>query len=496
MRKKKKRKDLVKSLYARMLATYLAVTLGALVLIGVTVGALFRVTTIKEKKAEINRELAVISQLYANARTGLTAENVTKAELSVIARHYGGLIQIIDGDGAVAEYSSGAKWIPTAQQPYTPDMVQQMLQKAGKTNTALFEERANGFPRLTGTIAVTVDGDSAHVIRFHEDLTAMAETLGTILLEVVMVGMLTVLVAAVMVYATTARITQPFLEINDIVQKYSKGDYNIRIPTSNTQEASQLAMSFNNMADQLKDLEATRRSFVANVSHELRSPLTSMRGFLEAMQDGTIGEEDYPKYIEIVLSETRRMTNMVNDLLDLARIESGKTAVNLEFFDINELIRRTLLTFEARIYEKAMEVEIKFAQSVFMVEADSAQISQVLRNIIDNAIKYSPDHTRLRIATYTMRGKVYVSIQDSGPGIPEEDIPHVFDRFYKVEKAHTRTNESGTGLGLSIVKRIMDQHGQDITLTSTRGKGSNFTFTLKRAPSPKRTAQDGGKKNG
>ena len=130
------------------------------------------------------------------------------------------------------------------------------------------------------------------------------------------------------------------------------------------------------------------------------------------------------------------------------------------------------------------------------MEADSAQISQVLRNIIDNAIKYSPDHTRLRIATYTMRGKVYVAIQDSGPGIPEEDIPHVFDRFYKVEKAHTRTNESGTGLGLSIVKRIIDQHGQDITLTSARGKGSTFTFTLKRAPMPKRQAQDGGKKNG
>ncbi len=221
-----------------------------------------------------------------------------------------------------------------------------------------------------------------------------------------------------------------------------------------------------------------------------------MKGFLEAMQDGTIGPEEHEKYIGIVLSETRRMAGMVNDLLDLARIESGKTALKLEIFDINELIRRTLITFEARIYEHQMEVDVKFAQEQYYVEADSAQISQVLRNIIDNAIKYSPDNTKLRIATYAMRREIYVSIQDSGQGIPEEDIPHVFDRFYKVEKAHTPSKQSGTGLGLSIVKRIIDQHNQTITLKSAKGKGSTFTFTLKRAPVPKRSTTDGGKKYG
>mgnify|MGYP000825822270 CR=1 FL=1 len=175
--------------------------------------------------------------------------------------------------------------------------------------------------------------------------------------------------------------------------------------------------------------EASRRQFSANVSHELRSPLTSMRGFLEAMQDGTIPRSEYDKYIDVVLSETRRMTTMVNDLLDLARIESGRTALKLEIFDINELIRRTLITFEARIYDQRMEVEVKFAQEQYFVEADSAQISQVLRNIIDNAIKYSPAGGRLRIATYALRREVYVSIQDSGQGIPEEDVPHVFERL-------------------------------------------------------------------
>ena len=248
------------------------------------------------------------------------------------------------------------------------------------------------------------------------------------------------------------------------------------------------------MADELRDLEYSRQSFVANVSHELRSPLTSMKGFLEAMQDGTIDAKDHDKYLEIVLSETRRMSNLVNDLLDLARIESGKAAVIWEVFDINELISRTLLTFEARIYEKSMEVDVKFKKDHQLVEADSAQISQVVSNLIDNAIKYSPDHTQLRISTYPVRKQVVVSISDSGQGIPEEDVPHVFDRFYKVEKAHTYTKQSGTGLGLSIVKSIIDAHGQTITLESKVGKGSTFAFTLKQ-PSKKAAQQQEGKKN-
>ena len=347
-------------------------------------------------------------------------------------------------------------------------------------------------------LGVVCGGIAFAAALLHLDFSISERTLSAVWMEIALVLLVAGLFSVIAVYYTTSRMIRPFSEINAIVQRYSKGDFNIRIPVKGTDEATQLAVSFNNMADQLRDLEATRRDFVSNVSHELRSPLTSMRGFLEAMQDGTIPRSEYDKYIDVVLSETRRMTTMVNDLLDLARIESGRTALKLEIFDINELIRRTLITFEARIYDQRMEVEVKFAQEQYFVEADSAQISQVLRNIIDNAIKYSPAGGRLRIATYALRREVYVSIQDSGQGIPEEDVPHVFERFYKVEKAHTPTKQGGTGLGLSIVKRIIDQHGQTITLKSTRGKGSNFTFTLKRAPSPNRrsSALDGGIKNG
>lgn len=492
------RRDFLRTLFSRMLATYLTVTLGLILLVGVTVVALFQGQLRYEMKGQLAREIGEVSALQSAMLSGTATAASTREVMQIIARQCDGMIEIYGADGTRKVYYDNEKWLPAASQPLSE--AQRILLFGSAERDEEFDRYGQllPFPTISKTVLVYQSGVVTDAILLHMDYSISRRMLEGVWMEILLILLVTVLVSVIAVYYTTSRMIKPFMEINDIVQRYSKGDFNIRIPITGTDEATQLARSFNLMADQLKDLEATRRSFVANVSHELRSPLTSMRGFLEAMQDGTIGREEYDKYIDVVLSETRRMTAMVNDLLDLARIESGKTAIKLEIFDINELIRRTLITFEARIYDRKMEVEVKFAQEQCYVEADSAQISQVLRNVIDNAIKYSPVRSKLRIATYALRKEVYVSIQDSGQGIPEEDVPHVFDRFYKVEKAHTPTKQSGTGLGLSIVKKIIDQHGQTITLKSVRGKGSNFTFTLKRAPSPnkRQPLQDGGAKYG
>lgn len=493
------RRDFLRTLFSRMLATYLTVTLGLILIVGVTVVALFQGQLRAQTNEQLIRELQQISEMIsANVQSTEQQPGDIDTILGWLARQSGTLIETYAPDGTLQAYYSEQKWSQAAAAALSEEARAACLETADSSLPRdLFADLLD-FPTVSlGTRVGAADGTTI-IVLLHRDTSAAKRMTDAAWMEILLVLLIAVLFSVIAVYYTTSRMTKPFMEINDIVQLYSKGDFNLRIPVSGTDEATQLAQSFNNMADQLKDLEATRRSFVANVSHELRSPLTSMRGFLEAMQDGTIGHEEYDKYIDIVLSETRRMTSMVNDLLDLARIESGTTAIKLTIFDINELIRRTLITFEARIYDQKMEVEVKFAQEQYYVEADNAQISQVLRNIIDNAIKYSPMHSKLRIATYALRKEVYVSIQDSGQGIPEEDVPHVFDRFYKVEKAHTPTKQSGTGLGLSIVKRIIDQHGQTITVKSAKGKGSNFTFTLKRAPSPNRRQpmQDGGAKYG
>ena len=353
---------------------------------------------------------------------------------------------------------------------------------APDTTERYFSKRP--FPVLS-MFCTFASGESTILLLVHRDISYLEQEMSQIAQWSTIICILGVIVAFVASYYSASRIINPFVEMNHTVQCYSKGDFSQRIPITGRDEASQLGRSFNEMAEQLKDLENTRRSFVANVSHELRSPLTSMKGFLEAMMDGTIPPEEHEHYISLVLSETKRMNAMVNDLLDLARIESGIITVNYELFDINELIRRILITFETRISEKNLELDIRFAQEQCFVYADSNQISQVLRNLIDNAIKYSPDGRSLMISTYALRKEVYITIKDTGIGIPAEDVPHVFDRFYKVEKAHTPSPQVGSGLGLAIVKKIIEAHDQSITVKSARGRGTQFTFTLQRANSLK-----------
>lgn len=481
------RKDLLRTLFSRMLVVYMTVVLILIAVMGITVVFLLRMQSVGGEQEKIRTELLQAQQIEEKLLTGEITDEIAASDLSVLAYRAGTMVDVYPVEGKPEHYYSNDKWETVANSPVPAEELNAYIISASNGNTEtddFFKEVT--FPTISKYTIIPESGKAQKLIAVHADTSACYQNVRDTILVVVLVLLVGALACVIAVYYTTNSVIRPVREVNEIVQRYSRGDYNARIPISNTQEATQLALSFNQMADQLKDLEETRRSFVANVSHELRSPLTSMKGFLEAMEDGTIPVEERDEYIGIVLAETRRMALMVNDLLDLARIESGKTSLHLETFDINELVRRTLLTFEARIYERRMDVEIKFAQEQCFVEADSAQISQVLRNLIDNAIKYSPEDSKLRIATYALRHEVYVSVQDFGQGIPEEDVPHIFERFYKVEKARTPSKQSGTGLGLSIVKRIIDQHGQRITINSTKGKGTTFLFTLKRVPTPKR----------
>ena len=346
-----------------------------------------------------------------------------------------------------------------------------------------------GFYTLTVVRPVeTKSGVKLGTIFFHYDMTGVNGSIKNALSTVATISAIAIAAAIPLVTILVRGITHPISGITDVVKDFTRGNFSRRVQVKGHDELSNLGSSFNTMADELNTLEEARRSFVANVSHELRSPLTSMRGFLEAMADGTIPPEDRDDYIEIVLDENRRMTVMVNDLLDLARIESGQYKLTMSVFDVNELIRRTVLTFEARIKGKRLSVDIDLPSEPLYAEADEARITQVLHNLVDNAVKYTPDDGELGICCRHEKHTVRVRVTNSGPGIPAEDLPHVFDRFYKAEKAHTPSGSSGTGLGLSIAKLIMDQHEQELTATSEPGR-TEFAFTLKRAARPS------GKKN-
>ena len=238
----------------------------------------------------------------------------------------------------------------------------------------------------------------------------------------------------------------------------------------------QLAGAFNVMAEKLEQVEESRREFVANVSHELRSPVTSIHGFVEGMLDGTIPQEEYPRYLQIVFDETNRMKRLIADLLQLSRMDKGVDKLTWSDFDLNELIRRVLIGRMNDIEEKSLNVQIDFCTEPCLVHADSDRISQVVHNIVDNALKFIFEKGNLTIRTSLLHDStVAVVIQNDGEPIAPEDREHLFERFYKADKAHT--SGKGTGLGLSICKQIMEMHRQTIEVLPLES-GAAFRFTL------------------
>ena len=468
-----------KTLFSRMLATYLSVTLGLLILLGFTVGTVFQNQYKTEKRDELKREAQEISAAVTERYIDSAKRAVAEKELLTIARKYDAMVILQFADESLGrcvfiDEESTAKWAGCDDMDIS-SITSDILYGGKKTEIRKMLGDRVDMPTMSLTGPITNEnGKVIAALVLHTDTSRIQESIRQVTMDVILYSCIGVVLAMLAVSYITGKMTKPIIEMNNIVMRYSKGEFDLRVKSEGTDEVAQLGKSFNIMASELNTLEEARRSFVANVSHELRSPLTSMRGFLEAMQDGTIAQEDYAKYLDIVINENRRMTSMVNDLLDLARIESGQVV-------INELIVRTMLTFEARVDAKKLNVELDMKPEKIAVEADPGQIAQVVRNLIDNAIKFTPEGGSLWLITKVKKKVVTVTVKDSGKGIDADSIPHLFERFYKAEKAHTPGESAGTGLGLAIVKRIIDQHDQDITVESEPGKGTSFTFTLNAA---------------
>jgi len=279
-------------------------------------------------------------------------------------------------------------------------------------------------------------------------------------------------------YLIANRQSKPLRAINRAVANFAAGNFEGRVEVAGGGEMAMLSESFNRMAEELSNLEESRRAFVANVSHELRSPMTSIQGYVHGILDGTIAPEQQGRYLDIVLNETQRLTKLVNELLQLSRYDSGKAELNASKFDVNALILSVLFKYEQRIEEKNIDVEITFREQQNFVIADADRITQVVENLTDNAVKFVDEGGRITVWTHTVDTLCYVTFKNTGPGISPEDQAFIFDRFFKGDKAHT--SGMGTGLGLSIARKVLEQHGQSLGATSGGGETS-FVFTLKRA---------------
>ena len=297
-------------------------------------------------------------------------------------------------------------------------------------------------------------------------------------IKTVILASLWVMIASfVAVYFISEKIVSPIRQMSVATKRFSAGEFDTKIPVEGSDEIAELATAFNSMADSLANLEYMRSSFLANVAHDLRTPMTSISGFIDGILSGAIPQEQQSYYLGDIGQEIRRLSRLVSNLLDISRMEAGNRKFEKTPFDICETARIILLTFEAKIDAKKLNVEFDAPEDRLYVYSDKDAVYQVLYNLCDNAVKFSRDGGLYRITIKEAGDKVSVSVFDEGIGVSKEDLPNVFDRFYKSDKSRG-LDRTGVGLGLYIVKTIMDNLGEQITVDSVQGEYCNFTLTL------------------
>ncbi|MBC5638683.1 HAMP domain-containing histidine kinase [Ornithinibacillus sp. BX22] len=284
-----------------------------------------------------------------------------------------------------------------------------------------------------------------------------------------------IMFAGVVLWFMSKRITAPLREMSEIARHYAKGDFSNSVRYQSNDEIGQLAKSFTHMADELNDLETMRRQYISNVSHELRSPLTSIKGFIIALMDGTIPNNRHDYYYRLMKEETERMIKLVNDTLDMNQLEEGHHKLLKTNYNLTHQINTIIDKLEPHCTEKQLQIRLHTNRDYY-VNADKERIEQVIVNLLHNAIQFSSSQSVVDIKLTEERPYVYVYIQDNGIGIEEKQLDLIWRRFFKVDEA--RSNKSGAGLGLAIVKSIIDLHETEIKVQTKPGEGTTFSFNL------------------
>ena len=325
----------------------------------------------------------------------------------------------------------------------------------------------------------TTDGSSVCGTVFACAPSAALDELLGLMVKTVIIGSLWVMLAALIaVYVITEKVIGPLRDMSRMAKEFSTGNFDVRVPVRGKDEVAELAVAFNNMAESVSRLEAMRNTFMANVSHDLRTPMTTISGFIDNILSGAIPPEKQGHYLEMIKNEVQRLARLVASLLNISRIQAGDRKFTMAPFDICEMARLILFSFEGKIDEKRLDVEFCCDDERITVLADRDAIYQILYNICDNAVKFSKEGGKLRVSfSYIPQDHVKIGVYNEGAGISKADLPFVFERFYKGDKSRG-LDKSGVGLGLFIAKTIMDAHHEKIWVESEENKYCEFDFTL------------------
>ncbi len=333
-------------------------------------------------------------------------------------------------------------------------------------------------PSLTVGYPVFVNYRFAGGVLVHASLFEIQENFREIYRLTLWAILVSVAIAYGILYIQIKRISDPLKEISEAAKVIAGGEFHKRLDINTGDEIEELGKSFNNMADSLQKIEENRRNFIANISHDLRSPMTSIRGFIEGIVDGTIPEEKRDHYLNVVLDESKRLIKITNELLELNNMQQGRLEINKESFELNETIRRKLIAYEKGITEKKLDVIFSMFEEKSFVFSDQVLIERVLSNLMDNAVKFTPVNGNIKIRTSAKENSIIVEVVNTGTEISSEELNKVWERFHKGD-ASRGIYKGGYGLGLSIVKEIISQLNEKIWVSSSEGF-VKFTFTVEK----------------
>lgn len=420
------------------------------------------------------KEAISISYIQANADYSNTAEvEETYNYLKALSNYQDARILILN--------PSGVPLIDTGT-PYRTDISEPLEQfDPAAFGTAYYQ--TNDFygyfdeEMLNTMVPITKNLKTKGYISLHMPMSAIIERREHVLGPVYIIFLILFILSLMILWLFSFSVYRPLKKITVGANEYAAGNLDYTIPVDTDDEMGYLATTLNYMSDELNKMGEYQHKFVANVSHDFRSPLTSIKGFVEAIMDGTIPPEMQDRYLKIVIDETERLDKLTKSLLTLDKLDSRGRPIHMSSFDINKTIKSTAASFESICRKKTITIELHLESEKLFVTADLEQIQQVLYNLIDNAIKFSSNDSTIKVETSEKHGTVFVSVKDTGQGIPKSSLNKIWERFYKLDSSRGR-DRKGTGLGLSIVKEIIAAHNQNINVISTEGVGTEFIFTL------------------
>lgn len=430
-----------------------------------------------ERAQELYNEASLIANQYGSEYYN---NQMTRSEVSIQLKAVDTFLNVqiwmVDTEGSILINTRDSSLTASSIPDFDPASLGRSLYQIGNYYNMFTEEM------ISVSAPITSNFQTRGYIIIHSSIRSLKSARDA-LLNISYITLLVIfLLSLIFLLIFTISIYLPLKKITAAANAYAAGDLKYKVSCHSNDEMGYLAATLNYMAHELNKSEEYQKNFIANVSHDFRSPLTSIKGYVEAMKDGTIPCEMQEKYLDIVIFETERLRKLTSSLLTLNSYDSRAVLLDISSFDINQVIKNTLATFEGVCSKKKISFVLTLDEKVKFVSADMGKIQQVLYNLIDNAIKFSHSNSSIKITVSERNGKVFVSVKDSGIGIPKESISKIWDRFYKTDLSRGK-DKRGTGLGLSITKEIIQSHNENIDVISTEGVGTEFIFSLPKSKS-------------